>query len=105
MIKLYNCSAKCDFNTLQSYNTIVFQQIDNKFYMHAYRSNTTLSHIRKYIKWLRESGVNYIYSSTVATMYEMLIRNKKTYMVYDGNMGTVEYLGNDRTEALNAYNA
>jgi hypothetical protein len=38
-------------------------------------------------------------------MYEMLIRNKKTHMVYDGNMGTVEYLGDDGAEALRVYTA
>ena len=80
MKKLLNCSAKYDNNTLVSYTTKVVEIRNGIIYMYAYRSNTTLSHIRKF--------ADVINNESVKTLYRWLIDNKQLCGVY--NLNTAE---------------
>lgn len=74
MKRLYNCKAWYDGNGLQSYDTRVItierKETEYKITLYNYRSNTTLSYIRKYINLL----VKY-------DKYELAYRIKKLYDV------------------------
>ena len=61
MKRLYNCKAWYDENGLISYETQVIKYTYNgdklvRINYKNYRSNTTLMHIRKYIKLLTDEG-------------------------------------------------
>lgn len=80
MKKLLNCSARYDNNILISYTTKVVEICNGIIYMYAYRSNTTLSHIRKF--------ADVTNNMTVKTLYRWLIDNKQVCGVY--NLNTAE---------------
>lgn len=79
MKKLLNCSAKYDNNTLVSYTTKVVEIRNGIIYMYAYRSNTTLSHIRKF--------ADVINSPTVKMVYDWLIQTKQLCGIYNTETG------------------
>lgn len=81
MKKLLNCSAKYDNNTLVSYTTKVVEIRNGIIYMYAYRSNTTLSHIRKF--------VDVTNNESVKTLYRWLIDNKQLCGVYNPNTAEI----------------
>lgn len=59
-MRLYNCNADCTANTLRSYNTYVFWVKGTRFFvLFLYPSVTSKSHIRKYVKWLKENSFDY----------------------------------------------
>lgn len=80
MKKLLNCSAKYDNNTLVSYATKVVEIRNDIIYMYAYRSSTTLSHIRKFADVTNNTAVK--------ALYRWLIDNKQLCGVY--NLDTAE---------------
>lgn len=57
-IKLYNCSAKIVREPLSmiSYNTRTVEFINGECYLYLTRTNTTYSHVRKFIQWLKDNG-------------------------------------------------
>lgn len=58
--QLYYCNARVNKLGLISYNTtiIAIDEPNGKVIMNLYHSNTTMSHVRKYIGYLRECGKN-----------------------------------------------
>lgn len=95
MKRLYNCQAWYDDTTLISYNTTVIKIVKKQdgFYtviMRNYRSNTTLSHIRKFIKLLREKGQAYLSNKVQATYDKAFEFKNSRYVVNDilGYYGT-----------------
>lgn len=92
MKRLYNCKAWYDENGLQSYNTriITFENKkgNTKITYYNYRSNTTLSHIRKYINLLEEQG-NYYLAFRIKELYDCASQYKnEKWLVsdYDGRI-------------------
>lgn len=72
--QLYNCKAwiinpdNSDFIILQSYSTIVaaFQRTTGILWVFGFYSNTTASHIAKFVNWIRyELQTGWNYSRTV----------------------------------------
>lgn len=88
MKNLYNCSATCDTNKLNSYSTTVcyYNSDTKKLNLYLYRSQTTLSHIRKYIEWLRGKSLNGR-ADIIQNMYNYGIRFKSLYLEYDFENG------------------
>ena len=88
MKNLYNCSATCDYNKLNSYNTTVcyYDSEKEKIYLYLYRSMTTLSHIRKYVKWLNEKHLSKR-ANIIEAMYNYGIRFNVSYVEYDCKTG------------------
>lgn len=83
MRRLYSCNADCTVTTLRSYNTYVFWIKGMRFcVLFLYPSVTSKSHIRKYVKWLKENSFDYT-SKIVERMYRIGISNKSTFVVYD----------------------
>lgn len=93
MRKLYNCSAKCDERTLISYNTRVVWTDDKYEFVGIdyYPSSTTKSHIRKYIKWLREHKL-YEYANAVSMLYDYCRANKCEYAMLITEVPNIEEL-------------
>lgn len=56
--KLYSCNAMVNKLGLISYHTVIVEidEQNGKVIMNLYHSNTTMSHVRKYIGYLRECG-------------------------------------------------
>lgn len=88
MKNLYNCSATCDSNKLNSYNTTVcyYDSEKEKIFLYLYRSQTTLSHIRKYVKWLNEKYLSKR-ANIIKAVYNYGIRFKSVYLEYDCKNG------------------
>lgn len=88
MKNLYNCTATCDYNKLNSYNTTVcyYDSEKEKIYLYLYRSMTTLSHIRKYVKWLYEKNLP-SRARIIEAMYNYGIRFNVSYIEYDYKTG------------------
>lgn len=88
MKNLYNCSATCDSNKLNSYNTTVcyYDSENEKIYLYLYRSMTTLSHIRKYVKWLNEKYLSKR-ANIIEAMYNYGIRFNVSHVEYDCKTG------------------
>ena len=81
-MRLYNCSAECSICDLFSYNTRLFW-IDYPYYiLYIYPSNTSKLHIRKYIKWLHDNDYAPL-ADIVRHMYNLGIKHKKLFVVYD----------------------
>ena len=57
-IQLYSCQARVSKLGLISYNTaiVAINEPNGKVMMNLYHSRTTMSHVRKYINYLRECG-------------------------------------------------
>lgn len=91
MKKLLNCSARYDDNNLVSYSTQVVKIQNGYTFVHCYRSNTTLSHIRKF--------ADVTHNSLVKDLYRMCITNKALCAIYDGYTGEV-ILENDYEKAI-----
>lgn len=92
MKRLYNCKAWYDENGLQSYTTRIItlekKNEDTKITYYNYRSNTTLSHIRKYIILLQEHG-NYDLAFRIKKLYDCASQYKnEKWLVsdYDGRI-------------------
>lgn len=85
-MRLYNCSATCSTSELVSYNTRLFG-VDYPYYiLYLYPSNTSKMHIRKFIKWLHENDYD-THAGMVQHMYNLGIKHKKPYVVYDAVTG------------------
>lgn len=56
--QLYSCNARVNKLGLISYSTaiVAIDEPNGKVIMNLYHSNTTMSHTRKYIEYLRECG-------------------------------------------------
>lgn len=81
-MRLYNCNAYCTARILRSYNTYVFWIRGTRFVLFLYPSVTSKSHIRKYVKWLKENSFDYT-AKIVERMYRIGISNKSTFVLYD----------------------
>lgn len=91
MKKLFNCSARYDENNLVSYFTQVVKIENGITFVHCYRSNTTLSHIRKF--------ADVTNNSLVKDLYRMCIAGKALCAIYDSYTGEV-ILENDCEKAV-----
>ena len=91
MKKLFNCSARYDENNLISYFTQVVKIENGITFVHCYRSNTTLSHIRKFAQ-----ATN---NTLVKDLYDMCIKGKYLCAIYNGFTGEV-ILENDYEQAV-----
>lgn len=95
MKRLYNCTAWYDGNGLQSYDTRVIiierKDTDYKITLFNYRSNTTLSHIRKYIKLLETQG-NYDWSFRIQKLYDVAKQYKTARFIISDFDGRVKVL-------------
>ena len=85
MKRLYKCSAYCDDNNLISYRTqIITRYFDERgremFVYYNYRSITTLSHVRKYVEWLRSKGCDYW--QKVQDLYVYAVAHKEQRYIY-----------------------
>ena len=92
MKRLYNCTAWYDGNGLQSYSTRIItierKDTDRKITLYNYRSNTTLSHIRKYIHLLETQG-DFDLSYRIQKLYEVAKQYKNNNFIisdYDGRI-------------------
>lgn len=95
MKKLYNCSAEYSTYSLISYNTeiINFNCEEYLCVMRNYRSNTTLMHVRKYIKKLREEGFNGR-GNIVQALYDYASKQKYyKYIVMDITRKIIGFIG------------
>ena len=82
MKKLYNCNARCDENTLISYNTVIFEERwAGSIYANIYPSKTTLMHIRKYIQWLKEQK-QVAKAKIIQALYNCYLSTHKTQLKY-----------------------
>ena len=79
MKRLYKCNAWYDGNGLKSYDTRVItidrKDTEYKITLFNYRSNTTLSHIRKYIHLL-ETQCNFELSYRIQKLYDVAKQHK-----------------------------
>lgn len=79
MKKLYSCRATItDEYALISYYTKVvnFITVDDKLYCEIYRASmTTMSHIRKYVEWLRENHKE-LYADLLEFAYRQSVYKK-----------------------------
>ena len=91
MKKLFNCSARYDDNNLISYFTQVVKIQNGYTFVHCYRSNTTLSHIRKF--------ADVTNNALVKDLYHMCIAEKALCAIHDGYTGEV-ILENDYEKAV-----
>ena len=91
MKKLFNCSARYDENNLVSYFTQVVKIENGITFVHCYRSNTTLSHIRKFAQ-----ATN---NTLVKDLYDMCIKGKYLCATYNAHTGEV-LLENDYEQAV-----
>lgn len=82
MKKLYNCNARCDENTLQSYNTTIFTtSFAGSLHANIYPSKTTLMHIRRYIEWLEEN--KYLrQAKIIRALYNCYLSTHRTQLKY-----------------------
>ena len=90
MKRLYNCQAWYDRGGLVSYNTRVITintyvddngKVINDIVMYNYRSNTTLSHIRKYIRLLNEQ-CKYELARKVQILYDYANKHRNQQFIY-----------------------
>lgn len=58
------------------------------FVLFLYPSVTSKSHIRKYVKWLKENSFDYT-AKIVERMYRIGISNKSTFVVYDSKIWSI----------------
>lgn len=94
-MRLYKCRATCSTSYLFSYNTRLFW-IDYPYYiLYIYSSNTSKLHIRKYIQWLHD---NYYepQAAIVRHMYNLGIKYKKSFVVYNLSADNYEVVDVDR---------
>lgn len=85
MKRLYKCSAYCDENILISYKTKIIERLLDEygremFVYYNYRSMTTMSHVRKYVEWLRSNGYNYW--QRVQDLYVYAVAHKEQRYIY-----------------------
>lgn len=98
MKRLYNCQARYDKNGLVSYKTRIiniehYLQDDNTLLytvsMFNYRTTTTLSHIRKYIRILKET-YQYELANKVQRLYDYANKHKNQIMIYMTVNGVIQ---------------
>lgn len=95
MKKLYNCKAEYSIYSLKSYDTEIIDFNSDTYLciMRNYRSNTTLLHIRKYIKKLREEGC-YGRANIVKELYDYASKHKYyRYIVMDMTRKVIGFYG------------
>ena len=81
-MQLFKCNAQATAVSLISYDTKLFW-VDYPYYiLYLYPSSTSKAHIRKYVKWLRDREY-YIHAELVDNMYNIGLKYKKRYVVYD----------------------
>lgn len=94
-MRLYKCRAICSTSYLFSYNTRLFW-IDYPYYiLYIYPSNTSKLHIRKYIQWLHDNYYDPL-AAIVRHMYNLGIKYKKSFVVYNLSADTYEVVDVDR---------
>lgn len=92
MKRLYSCSARYSSSQLISYATTLYQaDAFGYHFLYVYRSNTSMSHIRKYIKALREDGYTKR-ANIVEMLYRLCIDQKVSCAVYNENFEDI-YMG------------
>lgn len=88
-VQLYNCKATVSKKGLVSYNTQIVELNNENITMHLVHTNTTMQHVRKYIKYLKEQRQNDI-ANKVEALYRACIDHKAQYAKYNGIDGTFE---------------
>lgn len=92
-MRLYNCNATCSTSDLYSYNTCLFW-VDYPYYiLYLYPSNTSKLHIRKFIQWLYDNDYD-AHAGMVRHMYNLGIKSKKPFVVYDSKADKYEAVDN-----------
>lgn len=88
--KLYSCKALVSKVGLISYNTtiVTIDEPNNKIIMNLYHSNTTMSHVRKYINYLRECGRDDL-ANKVNACYRECIASHLNHVEWHGGVGIV----------------
>ena len=81
MKRLYFCSATVDEFGLVSYNTRTVS-------LHMIHTNTTMSHVRKYARYLKEQGQEDM-SNIVLALYHLAIAEHVTDTIYDSLTGEI----------------
>lgn len=81
-MRLYKCSATCSTSDLFSYNTRLFWINYPYYILYLYPSNTSKMHIRKFIQWLHDNDYD-THACIVRHMYNLGIKHKKPFVVYD----------------------
>lgn len=98
MKSLYNCTAWYDRCGLVSYNTRVVTidtfidengKVIQPITLYNYRSNTTLSHIRKYIRLLNEE-CKYELARKVQMLYDYAKEHKNKQFIYMTARGDIQ---------------
>lgn len=87
-VQLYSCTATVSNRGLVSYRTRIVAISDKTIKMHLVHTNTTMMHVRKYIKLLRACGEQST-ANIVEALYRMCIRHKAQDAVYNAEDGTV----------------
>ena len=87
-VQLYSCTATVSNRGLVSYRTRIVAISDKTIKMHLVHTNTTMMHVRKYIKLLRACGEQST-ANIVEALYHMCIRHKAQDAVYNAEDGTI----------------
>ena len=88
MKRLYFCSATVDEFGLVSYNTRTVSISGNSVSLHMIHTNTTMSHVRKYARYLKEHGQEDM-SNIVLALYHLAIAEHVTDTIYDPLTGEI----------------
>ena len=88
MKRLYFCSATVDEFGLVSYNTRTVSISGNSVSLHMIHTNTTMSHVRKYIGYLRECGKNDL-ADKVNACYRECIASHISRVEWHNGVGVV----------------
>ena len=87
-VQLYSRTATVSNRGLVSYRTRIVAISDKTIKMHLVHTNTTMMHVRKYIKLLRACGYTSI-ANMVEALYHICIRHKAQDAVYNMEDGTI----------------
>lgn len=88
MKKLYFCQATVDEFGLVSYKTRTVSISGNSVALHMYHTNTTMSHVRKYARYLKEQGQESM-SNIVLALYHLAIAEHAIDTIYDPLTGEI----------------
>lgn len=88
MKRLYHCNATIDNSGLVSYTTRTIAISAKSINMHMIHTHTTMSHVRKYARYLAEMGNDKL-ANTILAMYHLAIAKHAEDVIYNGVTGEI----------------
>ena len=88
--QLYSCNAMVNKLGLISYHTVIvdIDEQNDRVIMNLYHSNTTMSHVRKYISYLRDCGKS-DFADKVSACYRECIASHISRVEWHNGVGVV----------------